>query len=246
MNSKLSLLRLVLLEFEEYWSFPVFELVLFAAFFSILNQPAVTMITGYSNLNKGIYGIGILLQILTVGLIVPRSFAGSFGRREIVVLLSYPVKRRSLLLSKIVANFLALLAMLSCAILVAVPLFGLSFFEAAPYALILTSSIQLLFLFSIAMFISVIVKNEIVSVFVFLLVMFGVEFNPLTTSGAFAYLTQIKSNDILYQYLTALFYNTSSAYGFDQFIFALSFTLLISFALITSAFVYYTYVMQVD
>ena len=246
MNAKLSLLRLVLLEFEGYWSFPVFELVLFAAFFSILNQPAQTMITGYSNLNRGIYGIGILLQILIVGLIVPRSFAGSISRREIVVLLSYPVKRWTLLLSKILANFLPLMALLSCAIFAAVPLLGLSLLEAAPYALILTASIQLLFLFSIAMFISVIVKNEIVSIFVFLLLMLGIEFNPLTMSGPFTYLTQIRSNDILYQYLAGVFYNSPSAYGFDQFISALSFILLVSFLLITSVFVYYVHVMQVD
>jgi len=245
MNSKLNFLRCILIEFEGYWSFPVFELVLFAGFFSILNQPAMTTTFGYRNLNRGIDGIGILLQILIVGVIVPRSFAGSFSRREIVVLLSYPIKRSTLLLSKIAAGYLPMLAVLSSAILVAVPISGLSFFEAAPYALILTSSIQLLFLFSIAMFVSIFLKNELVSVLGFLLLMFGIEFNPVTLFGTFT-LTQIRNNDILYQYLTATLYGASGAYSFDQFISTLAITLFISLALIALAFVYYIRVMQVD
>lgn len=243
---KHSLLRLILLEFEGYWSFPVLELVLFAGFFSILNQPASISLTGYSSLNRGIYGIGILMQILIVGLIVPRSFAGSISRREIVVLLSYPVKRWAVLLSKIVGNLIPMLTVLYAAILMAVPLLGLGFFEAAPYVLILTVSIQVLFLFSVAMFISILVRNEIVSIFIFLLLMLGIEFNPLTISGPFTYLTQIRSNDILYQYLASVFYHAPSAYGFDQFAFAVSFILLISLALITIVFVYYQKVMQID
>jgi ABC-type transport system involved in multi-copper enzyme maturation permease subunit len=240
-----SLARLMVLEFEGYWSFPVLELVLFAGLLSILNA-SISPLNRYTELNRGIYGLGILFQILIIGILVPRSFAGSLSRREIAVLLSYPVNRWAVLSSKILTSFLTFFAVLALAILIDIPLMSLSFFEPAPYILMAVVAIQVLFLCTLAMFISLMLKSEIVSIFVFLLLMLGLEFNPMASSGAFSYLTQIRSNNVMFQYLTSIFYNQNSQFTFRDFGTALGFPLLASLLLITFSFIYFQKMMQID
>jgi ABC-type transport system involved in multi-copper enzyme maturation permease subunit len=239
------LIRFIIIELEEYWSFPVFELVLFAGLISILKpgKPLI-MVVDYREINSGIYGLGFLLLMLIIGLIIPRTFAGSLNRRETLVFLSYPVKRRTVLLGKFIANYLMFLLVLSTAVMLQIPLVGLSPLDAAPYALIITIAIQLLLLCSIAMFISVTLKNEIISVFMFLTFMFGIEFSPAILSTTYAYLTPVNSNNILYRGFTSLFYEgqvTSS-----QFSTALAFPLLATLILLIISLVYFEKVMQLD
>ncbi len=237
--------RLMLVELEAYWNFPVFELVLFTALLSVLSGTS-SLQTGYFYLNQGFYQFGILLQILIIGIIVPRSFAGSISSRQLMVWLSYPTKRWKILLSKLVANFLVLAGTLAFAVLINSALMGVSFLEPGPYVLIAVVAILVMFWCAISMFISVMVKNEAVSVFGFLLLMFGLEFNPLATSGAYASLTQLRSNMVLYNYLTSLAYGTRSIYTFQDFTTALVFPLAISLVLILFSVVYFEKVLQID
>lgn len=240
-----SFARLMLIEVEAYWNFPVFELVLFTALLSVLNRPA-GFTSGYFELNHGFYGLGILLQMLIIGIIIPRTFAGSINSRQVVVLLSYPIKRWTILLSKLLTNFIVLTAALSLGVILNSSLLGLSLLEPAIYILLGVIAIQVLFWCALSMFISIMLKNEAVSVFVFLLLMFGLEFNPLATSGTYAYLTQLRSNNVMYNYLTSMFYRTTSLFTFQDFTTAIVFPVSISLILIILSVVYFEKVMQVD
>jgi hypothetical protein len=152
-----------------------------------------------------------------------------------------------LLLSKITVNFLAFFAALSFAVLLNVPLLGMSFLEPAPYILIAIVSVQVLFLFALSMFISLMLKNEVISAFVFLLLMFGLEFNPIATSGGtFSNLTQIKSNNVMYQYLCSFFYPVKPPITVQDFGLALGFPLLVTLVLFALSFIYFQWVMQLD
>jgi len=240
MRLQSSLARLTRLELDAYWGFPTVELVVFTGLLSVANR----LETGSGQLNQGFYGFGILIQILMIGTITPRTFAGSINRREMVVLLSYPTKRWKILLSKIVVSFAVPFIALSLGVLLNTYLFGASFLTFAPYVLMLVIAIQVLYWCSLSMFISIMLKNEIVSVFVFLLFMFGLELNPLTASGQFAYLTQLRSNMVMYGSILSLVQGSgtlSSDFGI-----AIGFPLLVSFALILLAIAYFEKVMQLD
>ena len=251
MKIKSMLAKLMTLELEAYWSFPVFELVLFTSLLSILNRPFQPFSSHEFNvplLNDGIYGLGILLQILIIGVLIPRSFAGSINRRETNVILSYPVKRKTLLASKILTNFLLFFGLLSLGVLINTYLLGLSYFELAPYVLIAIIGIQVLFLCGLSIFISLLLKNEVISIFAFLLIMLGLEFNPMAMSGFASNLTQIRSNDVMFQYLVGVLYgkNPGYTYTFQDFSTALGFPLLIGLLLIVASFIYFQWVLQID
>jgi len=238
--------KLMLMEVEAYWSFPVFELVLFAALLSVLNRVASFNTSGYYELNHGFYGLGILLQILTIGVIIPRTFAGSINRGEMLVLLSYPTRRWTILLSKLFTNIIILTAVLGFGVLLNSLLLGVSFLEPAPYVLIAVIAIQVLFWSALSSFISIMIKNEAVSVFVFLLLMFGLEFNPMALSGSYTYLTQLRSNNVMYNYLTSVFYHTPSLFTYQDFMTAITFPITVSLILIVLSLIYFEKVMQFD
>jgi ABC-type transport system involved in multi-copper enzyme maturation permease subunit len=244
MKTRTMFARLLTLELQTYWSFPALELVIFTALLSILNNPP--FFGGYQQLNSGIYGLGILLQMLIIGVLVPRSFAGSISRRETNVLLSYPTKRTILLASKIAASFLVFFGALSLGVLFNVYLLGVSYFELAPYVLIAVISVQILFLCGLSLFISLLLKNEVLSIFAFLLIMFGLEFNPAATSGFLSNFTQIRSNNVMFQYLTTILYGSKATVTLGDFGIAIGFPLLTGLALIAASFIYFRWVLQLD
>jgi len=244
MRLRSSFYRLIILELEGYWSFPMFEIILFTALLSILNRLLPS--ASYLDLNSYAYSFGILIQLLIPGMIIPRSFAGSISRREIVVLLSYPVKRWAVLLSKIITNCLVLFAAYSFAVLVNVPLLGLNPLQPAPYILMAIIFIQTLFLCTTAMFISITLKNEIVSIFVYILLFFGLEFNLKTFGNPYPYFTLMKGNDVMYKYLTSFIYPHRNPFTVQEFNIALGFPLLTSLLLIIISLIYFQWVMQID
>jgi ABC-type transport system involved in multi-copper enzyme maturation permease subunit len=240
----------MMVEFEAYWSFPVFELVLFVSLLSILNMPFQPTFSLFrpSVLNNGIYGLGIMLQMLVIGVLMSRSFAGSLGRRETNVLLSYPVKRTTLLASKFLVNFLLFFGLLAFGVAVNSYLLGLSFLEPAPYLLIGVIGVQVFFLCSLSLFVALLLKSEVISIFAFLLLMSGLEFSPVATGGWAKNLTQIASNGTMYQYLvTALYGKTSGyTYTFQDFSTALSFSLLTGLLLLALSLIYFRWGLQID
>lgn len=247
MNLK-SRVRLLLLEFEEYWDFPILEIVLLATMFALLNSPIADL-----HLSLRMY-IPVFL-IMIVGVIIPRSFAGSLRNREIVVLLSYPLKRWSIFLSKFLVNYLMLSAIFSFVVFLDVPLLGLSPLNPEIYVAILILCIQLLFLCAVATAISLTVKNEVISVFVFILLFFGLEFSLVAFEPPYKYLTLAEGSNVIFTYLTDLITRASrppflsppsSKFTFQDFTLAFASPLLTSAILLIAAFIYFQWIMQID
>lgn len=244
MRFKSSFGRLIILELEEYWGFPLFEIVLFAALLSVLNR--LTYSAGYLDLNVYTHSFGFLLHILIVGVIVSRSFAGSINKREIVVLLSYPVRRWAVLLSKIVTSCFVVFGAYAFAVLIDIPLLGLNPFQPAPYILMAIIFVRTLFLCTVVMFMSIALKNEMISMFVFTLLFIGLEFTLETFEDPYPYLTSMKGNEVMYDYLTSFFYPMGAHFTAQEFNIALGFPLLTSLILIIISLIYFQWMMQID
>lgn len=240
---KSSLGRLIILELEEYWSFPVFELVVFTALLALLST---------EGLRSYIFGSGLLYHILIVATIIPRSFAGSMSHREIVTLLSYPVKRWKLLSSKIVTNLLMIVAVFAFAVSLNIPLLNLSTQNPDIYVTIAVIFIQLLYLSTIVMTISLALKNEVLSVFTSILLLFGLEFSLKTFGAPLKYFTLFEGNNVIFNYLAFIIHPPSSGYPvpspftFEEFAIALGYPLLTSAILLAILFIYFERVMQID
>jgi ABC-type transport system involved in multi-copper enzyme maturation permease subunit len=243
MRFKSSFGRLIILELEEYWGFPLFEIVLFAALLSILNR--ITTLH-YRQLDVYTWGFGTLLHILIVGVIVPRSFAGSINKREIVVLLSYPVKRWAVLSSKIITSCFVVFGAYALAVLIDIPLLSLNPFQPAPYILMAIIFIRTLFLCTVVMLISIALKNETISMFVSTLLFLGLEFTLTTFEDPYPYLTSMKGNEVMYDYLTSFFYPMRAHFTAQEFNIALGFPLLTSLILIVISLIYFQWMMQID
>lgn len=92
-------------EIEEYLSLPLLIFLVASAIIATLSYTYFGAPTPYYNL---FYGSGTVLLILALvaGAFFARSYAGSIGRGETKLMLSYPIKRSQLFLSKFTALFL--------------------------------------------------------------------------------------------------------------------------------------------
>jgi len=232
--------RLILIEFEQYWNFPAFELVLFAALFSVLNRYP-------SSPGNYFMSVGPMVQILVISVLIPRSFAGSFSRREMNVLLSYPVKRWEILASKTVTAFLVFFGALVFAFLLYVPLSAISLFSDEIYTVLGVVALHTAFLVSTAIFISLAIKNEAMSAFFLVLTLLGLEFTLTTSQEPYRYFALTKGGDVLWAWTwKSLHPSFPREVAFGQFSIALAYPLVTSILLIVASFIYFKWIMQLD
>jgi ABC-type transport system involved in multi-copper enzyme maturation permease subunit len=163
-------------ELEEYMSFPILEIFIVVAIYSILTMPSLEFLSDktYSNLHWGIQNVFLFL-IFAVSAIFARSFAGSFVKGEIKLLLSYPVKRWQLFLSKFVSLFLVVFVVYCAVFSVQIYLQVLSPFEPMFYVSLLGLLLQMFLFCSITVCLSLLVKNEIISILLSILFLYGLE-----------------------------------------------------------------------
>jgi ABC-type transport system involved in multi-copper enzyme maturation permease subunit len=100
------------------------------------------------------------------------------------MLLSYPVKREQLFLSKFIALFTVLFSIYATVYFLQIYLLVLNPFEPLFYASLLFFAIQLLLVCVITTVLSLITKNEIISILVMALMLFGLENIAVNTSLA--------------------------------------------------------------
>lgn len=179
-----SILTLMRWDLKEYFSFPVFEIVLFIAVFSILNTSSIVLSykESYSNLHWGIQNMFFFLMI-SICAVFSRTFAGAFSKSEIKTLLSYPIKRSNLFLAKYSTMFLTLLATYASVWTLQLYIQALSPLEPMFWASILAMIPELLLLSAITVTIALVVKNELVSIFASILILYGIE--NLASGGNF-------------------------------------------------------------
>ncbi|MEJ2271251.1 MAG: ABC transporter permease subunit [Candidatus Bathyarchaeota archaeon] len=237
--------KLVRWELEEYLSLPVLGFIIASAILAVLIQNSRPFMS-YINIY---FGSGNVFLVLTfvAGAFFSRSFAGSFGRGEIKLLLSYPIKRWQVFLSKFTTWFVLLFVIYGATYSLHLYLDGLSLFEPLFYLSLFAFLLQLMLVCGISIAVSMVTRNEIMSMMssVLLLVgidgIFGTE-NFLSAQGRFWF---------LFQYFGKLI-RGSQPLGDDvivtanDIVMAVSVPVLIFVFLFILSFVYFIYFMEVD
>lgn len=247
MNSKI-LVRLMKWELEEYMSFPLFEILLVVSIYSILNMPALTIIPDvtYSNLHWGIQEVFFLL-IFVVSAIFARSFAGSFVKGEIKLLLSYPIKKWQLFVSKFSILFF-IISVVYCAIFSAqIYLLDLNPFEPMIYVSMLGLILQILLFSSIAMSLSLLIKNEIISILAPIFLLYGLE-SVVGSTSILSYTGRFK---ILFGHCGLLIHGElplgiMNAPTIEGVVLSVVVPIVFSAFLVILSLIYFTRVMEID
>ncbi len=193
--------RLFIWEIENSLNLPVLSLIVASAILAVLVQSKA--ITGsshnYGDLFTGAYTIFLILTLVTCTLF-SHSFAGSFGRGDLKRMLSYPVKRWQIYISKVVALNLIIFGIYASAYSMNLYINAISLLEPMFYVSLFTIFLQLLFVCAVSVGISMIAKSELISIVVSFLFVFGLDnafsFNDIFRSigrfsNIFGYFEQI-------------------------------------------------------
>lgn len=235
-------------ELEEYTSFPMLEILILVAVYSILTMPIgeILSVKSYSNLHWGIQTVFLFL-IFGVGAVFSRSFSGSFAKGETKLLLSYPVKRWQLFLSKFTALFLVLLAVYGAVFFAQVYLLSLSLFEPMLYVSLLGLLLQLVLFSAVTIVLSLTVKNEIISILASILLLYGLE----SMSSGGSYWSSTGRFKILFGYFGILTHGElpsglMTIPSLEDAVAAVSIPLGLSAILLILSLLYFTRVMEID
>jgi len=234
---------LVIWELEENWDFPVLELVILGAIFSILNQPIIFLdFDGRCrNLTSSI-GIVSIFLIFNVGALFSRSFAGSFSKGEMRTLLSYPLKRSNVLAAKFLTNLLILFTVYATVFSLNIPLLALSPLEPMVYVSMMSILVQVIFLSTSATTLSLLIKNEVISVLTVILLFFGLE----SITGKDKYLSFSGRHELVFGYFEYLTRGIIPEVAFQEVVIALLFPLSLSMFLLVVSLLYFNYIMEID
>ncbi|MGD6808332.1 MAG: ABC transporter permease [Candidatus Bathyarchaeia archaeon] len=168
--------RLLVWELEESFAFPMLEVILVIAVLTVLT-PAIIEVSpafSYVNLTSGIQPIFLFL-IFIAGVLFCHSYAGSISKGETKMVLSYPVQRSKLFLAKFIALFTVLSIVYIGVFALQIPLLALNPFEPMFYASLLLVILQLFLVCTMSTFLSVVTKNEVLSILASALLFFGIE-----------------------------------------------------------------------
>jgi len=191
------------------------------------------------NLRLGINIVFIFL-IFSVTAVFSRSYAGSLSKGEIKMILSYPVKRWELFCAKFVALFLALSLVYGAVFSLNIPLLALNPFEIAFYMSFMALLLQLIVVASFTTAVSLIIKNEIVSMLSSILLFFGLE----TMAGNSSSISANGRFDIIFNYFTRT--PMTQQPSLEQLTMSIFLPLIISALLLIVSLFYFTRIMEID
>lgn len=243
-----SFIRLIRWELEEYLSLPVLSFIIASAILAVLVQASSGFLPGSNYVNL-YHGSGTVFMILTLvaGAFFSRSFAGSLGRGETKLLLSYPVKRWELFLSKVTALFVVIFVIYSTAYSMHLYLDGISLFEPMFYLTLFAFLLQLMIACGVSVAVSMVTKNEIMSMMASVLLLLGID----NIAGTQNYLSSQGRFRFLFQYFGELTHGAPPLgdefiVTTDDIVILVSIPVLVFVVLLFLSFVYFTRVMEVD
>jgi ABC-type transport system involved in multi-copper enzyme maturation permease subunit len=239
--------RLFLWEIENCLNLPVLSLIVASAIISVLIQSnSIQGFThSYIELYTGASAIFLILTLITCTL-VSHSFAGSFGRGDLKGMLSYPVKRWQVFLSKVFALNLIIFSIYASAYAINLYVNSISLLEPLFYVSLFAIFLQLEFACAVSTGISMLTKNELMSIIVSFMLLLGLD-------TAFSYdsiFSSIGRFRFIFGYFEQL--TQTSPYfilpeaTFEQFTSSIVFPLLIASVALVVVFVYFTRKMEVD
>jgi ABC-type transport system involved in multi-copper enzyme maturation permease subunit len=238
---------LVRWELNEYLSLPMFAFIVVSAIFATLFQNSgVSVEGGYVLL---FYGSNLVFFVMTLvaGAFFSRSFGGSVGKGEIKLLLSYPIKRWHIFLSKFVALFAVIFVVYCVAYSIDLYLFGLTLFEPMFYLTLFAFLLQLLLVCGVSISVSMITKNEVMSMMASLLLLLGIN-NLVGVDSGFSAQGRLR---YLFQYFGRQIYGVlpfgdGLVITFGDVVMSIMVPLLVFAILLILSFVYFNYFMDVD
>ncbi len=192
-------------------------------------------------------GTVFLISGLATGAFFARSFAGSISRGTTKIMLSYPIKRSQLFLSKFTALFLVISAIYLPVFCVHVYVDGLAAFGPMILLALFGLLLQLMLTSSVAVVISVVTKSEVVSILATVLLLLGLDsifgmWDILSAQGRLFHLFQYFGNE-LYGGLPFL---GRDAVTVNATLLAVLVPIVVFVVLIAGSFVYFTRFMEVD
>ncbi|MCW4022693.1 MAG: hypothetical protein ACOWW1_07250 [archaeon] len=241
---------LVCWSFEEYLSFPMLELIIATAVIGVLSQTAIVL--SFRDNYSVLYRLtGTLFMFITFGVsaVFAHGFAGGSSKGEDKLLLSYPVKRWHLFVSKFVALFFTFVVVFFAAYSMHIYLAVLNPFELQYFVGLFGLLLQILLVCSVTITVSLFTKNEAISILSPILLLIGLESvagseNYLSAQGRLRYLSTHVA-----EYVTGKSATGGLAVSVltpEALILTLSVPLVISVVLLVLSFVYFTHFMEVD
>lgn len=235
-------------ELEEYLSLPLLAFLVASAIISTLSYNGFGAPTPYSSLFNGL-GTVLLISALVAGAFFARSYAGSISRGETKLLLSYPVKRSQLFLSKFAALFLTVFVIYVPFYSIHIYLDGIGTFDFLVFLSLFGLLLELMLACSVAVGISMVTKSEIISILATVLLLFGLDNilgwkDPLSAQGRVYHLVQY--------FGTPIYGMSPIMAGEDPLVTAGSTALavlvpiVLFVVLIAGSYLYYTRFMEVD
>ena len=234
-------------ELEENLSLPLLAfLVASAIIATMVNYRFGSCYREYTRLYYS-SGTVFLISSLVAGAFFARSFAGSIGRGTTKIMLSYPIKRSQLFLSKFAALFLVTSVIYVPVFTVHVYVDGLAAFGPMILLSLFGLFLQLMLTCSVAVGISMVTKSEVVSILATVLLLFGLDsvlgqYGILTAQGRLFYLFQYFGNEL---------YGELPFSGFDpvtanETLLAVLAPIMVFVVLMAVSFVYFTRYLEVD
>lgn len=243
--------KLIRWEINEYLSYPIVTFLIVSAVIAVLAQPQSSLAYQYGFRYVDLYfGSGTLFLFLTfsVSAIFSRSFAGSISRGETKLILSYPVKRSLVFLSKFVALFSIVFIVYASAFSLHLYINMLSPVEPMFLLTLFVLFLQVSFTCAVAISISLTVKNEVLSILASTLLLFGVD----SMIGNQSYFSSGGRFNILFGYFAKMSHPQFPPFGdnyvvtTNEVVSAILMPLLIFLILFSLSFLYFTRLMEVD
>ncbi len=235
-------------ELEEYLSLPLLAFLVVSSVIATLSYSGFGngAPTPYANLLGGSATVLLILGLVS-GAFFARSYAGSIGKGETKLMLSYPIKRSQLFLSKFAALFIVIFVIYVPMYYLRFYLDGLAAFEPLVFLTLFGLLLELMLACSVAVGISMVTKSEIMSILATVLLLFGLDSilgdkNILSAQGRVFYLLQY-SGEQLHGTLPIISYPAVTA---NDTMLAVLVPLVVFAVLIGGSYLYFTRYLEVD
>ena len=180
---KNKILELMSWELRDNWAFPIPEIVIALVIVQTLSYTTVGFnyhsTPSWRGPWEAFFTNTFFVLVLSSAIVFGRSFGESIEKRKLIVLLSYPVSRVRLFLAKYLTNFLMLFLIFGLALLAE----GMTLFMFEGYVPPVTWSfaflylmLEIIFVSSLMTFFALATKRFGLSILIFLVYMFGMQY----------------------------------------------------------------------
>jgi len=235
--------KLLVWEFEEYFAFPMLEIIVMVAVLTVLTPVIIETLPvfSYVNLLSGVQTIFLFL-IFVASVLFCHSYAGSISKGALKMILSYPVHRSELFLAKFITLFTILSIVYGIVFMVQIPLLSLNFFEPMMYVSVLIVLLQLFLVCTISTALSLVTKNQVLSILASALLLLGIE--SMAYGGSFVTFTGRFT--IGFNFVRQCVYGDLYSVSVSDVLVSTFVVLGVSFLLFVFSYVYFTRKMEID